>query len=102
MSAVVYQKTDYVTKIMLCQLYDKWRAEEKNANESVDMFVEHMYGKLTTKEKVGQDPTPTIQSLRLKFHGMWAGMRRRKNKPSLKLHQCPGKSAIKEIVTQCE
>ena len=102
MSAVVYQKFDYDTKVMLCQLYDKWRSQEKNANESVDMFVKHMHDKLTIKDKVGQNPTPTIQLLRLKFHGMWAGMRRRKNNPSLKLHQCPGKSAIKEIVTQCE
>ena len=104
MSAVVIKKTDYATKVMLCQQYDKWRAQEENADEPVDVFVQHMHYLLTRKEyPVGQNPTPTIQSLRLKFHGMWyAGVRRGHNKKSLKLHQYRDRSAIKEIVTQCE
>ena len=124
MSSNVIAKTDYRTKVILCQKYDKWRAKEENYDKRVDAFVHHMHVLLTRKEEIGENPNPEIQSLRLKFHGKWAKVergrqtdtlkqhqskgkkgkkvRRVRKKKTLKLHQCTGKSLIKEIVTQCE
>ena len=95
MSSNVIAKTDYRTKVILCQKYDKWRAKEENYDKRVDAFVHHMHVLLTRKEEIGENPNPEIQSLRLKFHGKWAKVERGRQTDTLKQHQSKGKKGKK-------